>query len=127
MAYNTISQLDFGQAIAATDFTGDLYKAGVETGESVALVASAGGRVDCVVHTDAPAGISVRTVKKGTTKASAGAAVSAGDLIAVDANAQFVTAVGGDEVVGKAVTAAGAINEIFTMYFYGADSYALPV
>lgn len=124
MAYNTISQLDFGQAIAASDFTGDLYKAGVETGESVALASVAGGRVDCVVHTDAPSGFAVRTVKKGTTKASAGAAVSAGDEIAVDANAQFVTATSTDIVVGKAVTAAGAADEIFTMYFYGADSYA---
>lgn len=126
MAYNTISQLDFGQAIAASDFTGDLYKAGVETGESVALATSAGARIDCVIHTDAPEGIAVRTVKKGTTKASAGAAVSAGDEVAVDVNAQFVTAVTGDIVVGKAVTAAGEVNEIFTMYFYGADSYEVP-
>lgn len=126
MAYNTISQMDFGQATAASDLTGDLFKAGILTGESVDLASVAGGRVDCVVHTDSPLGLAVRVVLKGVTKASAGAAVSAGDEIAVDANGQFVTAAAGtpnDVVVGKAITAAGAANEIFTMHFYGADTY----
>lgn len=124
MAYNTISQMDFGQAIAASDFTGDLFKGGILTGESVDLAGVAGGRIDCVIHTDAPSGLSVRTVLKGVTKASAGDSVSAGDEIAVDANGQFVTATSTDSVVGKAITAAGAQGEIFTMYFYGADTYA---
>ncbi|MBG23665.1 MAG: hypothetical protein CMF22_10105 [Idiomarinaceae bacterium] len=124
MAYNTISQVDFGQAIAASDFTGDLFKGAILTGESVDLAGSAGGRIDAVVHTDAPAGISVRLVLKGVTKASAGDSVTAGDEIAVDANGQFVTATTSDIVVGKAITEAGAQGEIFTMYFYGADSYA---
>lgn len=126
MAYNTISQVDFGQATAATDFTGDLYKGAVITGESVDLASTAGGRIDAVVHTDAPAGLAVRLVLKGITKASAGAAIAAGAEVAVDANAQFVTAAAGtpnDAVVGKAITAAGAANEIFTMYFYGADTF----
>lgn len=123
MAYNTISQMDFGQATAASDLTGDLFKAGILTGESVDLASVAGGRVDCVVHTDSPLGLAVRVVLKGVTKASAGAAVSAGDEIAVDANGQFVTAVSTDVVLGKAITAAGAQNEIFTMTFYGADTY----
>lgn len=126
MAYNTISQMDFGQAVAATDFTGDLYKGVVLTGESAALAATAGGRIDAVLHTDAPAGISVRVVMKGVTKASAGAAVAVGDEVAVDVNGQFVTAAAGtpnNVVVGKAITAAGAANEIFTMNFYGADTY----
>lgn len=125
MAYNTISQVDFGQAVATTDMTGDLFKGGILTGEAVDLAAAAGGRIDCVIHTDAPVGITVRCVLKGVTKASAGAAVTAGDLIAVDANGQFVTAVATDVVVGKAITAAGAQGEIFTMNFYGADSYTL--
>lgn len=124
MAYDTISQMDFGQAIAAVDMTDNLFKAGVLTGESVALAGTAGGRVDCVIHTDAPAGIAVRTVLKGVTKASAGAAVTAGAEVAVDANGQFVPATATDIVVGKSITAADAAGEIFTVYFYGADSYA---
>lgn len=123
MAYNTISQMDFGQAIAATDLTGKLYFAGVLTGESVDVAATAGGRVDCVIHTDSPAGISSRVVFKGVTKAVAGAAVAAGADVAVNASGQFVTAAATNVVVGKAITAAGAAGEVLTINFYGADTY----
>jgi hypothetical protein len=119
MAYNTISQLDFGQAIAQEDFTGKQYFLGVQTGEEVVVASTAGGAANVVIHTDAPSGISVRTVFKGVTKVVAGDAVTAGADVASDANGKVVTATTGDVVVGTAVTAASEDGEVMTINFFG--------
>ncbi len=121
MAYNTISQMDFGQAIASEDLTGKLYFLGVQAGETVGVNTTAGGAANVVIHTDSPSGIAVRTVFKGITKAVAGAAIAADADLASDATGKVVTAdaVAGDVVVGKAITAAGEANEVITINFFG--------
>ena len=119
MAYNTISQMDFGQAIASEDLTGKLYFLGVQAGETVGVNTTAGGAANVVIHTDSPSGIAVRTVFKGITKAVAGAAFAAGADLASDAAGKVVTAGTGDVVVGKAITAAGEANEVITINFFG--------
>ena len=119
MAYNTISQMDFGQAIASEDLTGKLYFLGVQAGETVGVNTTAGGAANVVIHTDSPSGIAVRTVFKGITKAVAGAAIAADADLASDAAGKVVTAATGDVVVGKAITAAGEENEVITINFFG--------
>lgn len=119
MAYNTISQMDFGQAVASEDLTGKLYFLGVQAGETVGVNTTAGGAANVVIHTDSPSGIAVRTVFKGITKAVAGAAIAADADLASDATGKVVTAVTGDVVVGKAITAAGEDNEVITINFFG--------
>lgn len=119
MAYNTISQMDFGQAVASEDLTGKLYFAGVLDGESVAVATTAGGAADVIIHTDSPSGIAVRTVFKGITKAVAGGAILANADLAVNATGQVVTAVATDTVIGRAITAAGEANEVITINFFG--------
>lgn len=119
MAYNTISQMDFGQSVASEDLTGKLYFLGVQAGETVGVNTTAGGAANVVIHTDSPSGIAVRTVFKGITKAVAGAAIAADADLASDATGKVVTAVTGDVVVGKAITAAGEANEVITINFFG--------
>ena len=119
MAYNTISQMDFGQAVASEDLTGKLYFLGVQVGETVGVNTTAGGAANVVIHTDSPSGIAVRTVFKGITKAVAGAAIAADADLASDAAGKVVTAATGDVVVGKAITAAGEENEVITINFFG--------
>ncbi|MAX51295.1 MAG: hypothetical protein CMH22_04900 [Methylophaga sp.] len=119
MAYNTISQMDFGQAIASEDLTGKLYFLGAQVGETVGVNTTAGGAANVVIHTDSPSGIAVRTVFKGITKAVAGAAIAADADLASDAAGKVVTAATGDVVVGKAITAAGEENEVITINFFG--------
>jgi len=119
MAYNTISQMDFGQAVASEDLTGKLYFLGVQAGETVGVNTTAGGAANVVIHTDSPSGIAVRTVFKGITKAVAGAAIAADADLASDAAGKVVTAGTGDVVVGKAITAAGEANEVITINFFG--------
>lgn len=119
MAYNTISQMDFGQAVASEDLTGKLYFLGVQAGETVGVNTTAGGAANVVIHTDSPSGIAVRTVFKGITKAVAGAAIAADADLASDAAGKVVTAATGDVVVGKAITAAGEENEVITINFFG--------
>ncbi len=119
MAYNTISQMDFGQAVASEDLTGKLYFLGAQVGETVGVNTTAGGAANVVIHTDSPEGIAVRTVFKGITKAVAGAAIAADADLASDAAGKVVTAVTGDVVVGKAITAAGEANEVITINFFG--------
>lgn len=119
MAYNTISQMDFGQAIATEDLTGKLHFAGVQTGEEVALPTAAGEAANVMIHTDAPKGISVRTVFKGVSKAVAGGTFSAGAKVATAADGRVVEATNGDVILGDAVIEATAENEVVTINFYG--------
>lgn len=68
---------------------------------------------DSVVGTAAsPKNVRVRS--RGTSKATAAAAITRGDLLSVSAATGLLkTAAVGEHVVGRAVTAAGALNDVF--------------
>jgi len=60
----------------------------------------------------------IRVMKDGITTAVAGDVVDVGDLIATDANGRFVPTLVPGDAVGKAMTAAGAADELFSLLLY---------
>lgn len=71
----------------------------------------AGAKVEGFALHDAAEGEVFTLVKSGFMVVLAGAAVSALDLLTVDANGKAVTAGGGDHVLGKAYTDAAALDD----------------
>lgn len=57
----------------------------------------------------------IRIMKTGITFAEAGGAVTAGDMIATDAEGRFVDDNAGGNIVGIALTSAGAAGEYFAL------------
>lgn len=58
-------------------------------------------------------------VTQGETRVSAGGAFNAGELLASDANGQAVNAATNDAVIGQALEAATAQNDIVRIDFFG--------
>ena len=58
----------------------------------------------------------------GTSKVVAGAAIALGAEVASDANGKCVTAASGDYILGVALEAAGAANQIIAVTFYSAGA-----
>jgi hypothetical protein len=65
----------------------------------------------------AAAGREASVCVSGVTKCVAAEAISVGDSIATDTAGKAVVAVTGEFILGKAITAAGADGDIFTMLF----------
>ena len=91
---------------------------GVKLGSSsfeVDLCDTQGEAVLGVAEYDAAIGEQVAVVTSGLVKAIAGAAISLGANVMVDADAMFITATATNRIVGIAETAAAADGDEFTM------------
>lgn len=125
MAYSNVNALIWGNTVAAEDLTGKQYFAGViDANGEIAVATVAGGRIDGVVNTDSPLGLSADLTLQGVVRVALGGTVAVGDELAVDAAGKFVTAVATNVVVGKALVG-GAAGEVGTAIVYGAGTYTI--
>lgn len=74
-----------------------------------------GELVDGVINHPAGSDEALGVDISGFVKAKANAAITAGALVSVAANGKFKVAASTENIVGKAQSAAGAADEIFTM------------
>lgn len=124
MAYSNVNALIWGNTVAAEDLTGKQYFAGVvDANGEIAVAAVAGGRVDGVINTDSPLGLSADLTLQGVVRVALGGTVAVADALAVDAAGKFVTAATADVVVGKALVG-GAAGEVGTAIIYGGGGYS---
>ena len=106
--------LDLSFEVAAADLSGNQYYA-ASVGASGVALAGANAQIDGVIQGQPGAGDPVKLVYTGVTKAHAGAAIAKGALVATDAAGKFVTAASTNNAVGRAIEAAGADGDIFTL------------
>lgn len=68
---------------------------------------------------DVPQGEAVQgaIANGGRVKVLAGAAINVGDPVTTDANGKFIPAVAGNDIVGRATTAASAADEYISIQF----------
>jgi hypothetical protein len=78
-----------------------VYTTGTD-GQGCTLVAAAGGAIAGLLEEDVVAGLPAKVVEAGQTVAQIGAAVTAGQELAVNATAQLVPAVSGNVIVAVA-------------------------
>ena len=101
------------------------------------VVGASGQAAEAAAATDEVDGVSLEAVAAGNAglafpaaapdgakvEVAAGAAVTAGALVTSDATGRAVTAATGNRVNGRALTAAGAADEVITILFRkGADA-----
>ena len=83
--------------------------------------AAAAGTMPDVIYTEggvaASEAVQGAVPNGGAIKVLAGAAVAAGVDVTTDAAGKFITATTGDTIVGRSVTAAGAIDAYFKILF----------
>lgn len=104
--------LEAGGDLSAAQFTFVLLASDAQVDQ----VSSAGGDADGVLQNDPSAAGRAATVAiGGIVKVKAGAVVAAGAKVQSDATGRAITAATGDHVLGKAVTAAGAADEIISV------------
>jgi len=109
---------------AAGDLSAHAYKGAlVDTAGQAALATGAALDIDGVFQNELGAAIGeptlVLTVPGTVTKAIAGASVTQGAEVAVNATGLFIDAVATDVVVGIALTGTAAANEVFAMLYRG--------
>lgn len=110
MAFESTRQ-SLGTEVAAADLSAKQYYAVVFGASGVAL-AGDGLAVDGILQNTPASGEVCEVTFGGVSKAVAGAAITKGAAVASDANGKLITAVSGDYIVGRALRAAGAANEI---------------
>lgn len=109
---------------AAGDLTGQRWSGVVVDANGRVALAGAGVAIDGILQ-DEPAAIdraaAVETGRGAISMVRAGAAFSAGDNLTVDANGDFITAVGasGNAIIAKALSTTGGAGEIGTALFTG--------
>ena len=99
-----------------------IYTAGTD-GQGASLQTTAGADVVGIVAEDAIAGLPVLVVSHGPTVAEIGAAVVAGNSLAVNAQGQLVPAASGNVVVAKALSGNPNAGDFITVLVSG--SYAV--
>jgi len=113
MAYE-IPGFVIGTEVASADLSTHQFKAVVFTSTGWALAGV--GAQDVGFLQDKPTTDEVAQVLvNGVSKAVAGAAVAKGARLRTDATGRLVTAVATEEAVARALTAAGAANEILSV------------
>ena len=107
----TISRLaDADFSVSAThQYRGVIFAAGGE----FTTVTGAGVDILGALQNDPVSGAEGTIMVNGITKARAGAAVTEGDIVMVDADGDFITATATNKGVGFAMRAAGAAGELF--------------
>ena len=114
--YENVTSITLFAAVAVIA----IYRAVVLTDDGASEYPEAGGDVDNISMApttyigEAFQGAQPTGAK---VKIEAGAPVAINDLVAADAEGRAVPAEAGDTVIGKAVTAAGAIGEVIAIMF----------
>ncbi len=86
------------------------------TGQNETLLAGAApARIIGVLQFPALIDEAITVVENGHVRSVAGAAVSIGDPLTTDANGKFITASTGDEILGYALRAAAAEDDVLLM------------
>lgn len=98
---------------AAADLSSNQYRVVLADG-NLAGTAGTGG-IGILDDKPNAAGRVGRVIVGGVAKALAGAAISVGAILTNDTDGKVVTAVGGDIVIGTALTAAGNADELISM------------
>jgi hypothetical protein len=106
--YNPASALD------GPGGSGQFLCVNISAARTVAVQTSAGGDVYGILQNTPAAGQAADVGLLGVSKAVAGAAISAGVLLQCDTNGRVVTYTSG-AVVGRAIEAATAANQIITI------------
>lgn len=115
---NALNVADYPAVVAVTFAAKQYFACIAHTVEGQVTIAGANARIMGVVQNKPADGevAQVRTARGNTTKASCGAAVTAGDDIITDSNGEFILAAGAaQKVVGKALSSTEAAHEIFEM------------
>jgi hypothetical protein len=81
----------------------------------VTVQTSSGGDVYGILQNTPASGQAADVGLLGVSKAVAGAAISAGALLQSDANGRVITQTGSGAVVGRAIEAATAANQVITI------------
>ena len=98
---------------ASGDLSAEQFTAMVVDGNGQAAQAGAAVNIAGVLQNNPSAiGREAAIMANGITKGVAGAAVAAGAYLMTDANGEFITGVGTNELVGVALEAAGGQGEI---------------
>lgn len=96
---------------ANADHSANQYLAAVATSGNAA-VAGAGVDIIGVIQNKPTIGKATTLVVNGVSKGRAGAAISIGAKLMIDASGRFITATATNKGVGYALSAAGAANEV---------------
>lgn len=111
--------------IATGAVTGQLAVT-LDTGPNVyAHAGAAGAKIDGIALHDAADGESFTIVTRGDVVCTSGAAITAPDEVAVDANDKIVAAVATDHVIGQALTSTTGADEDVLVELYD-DGYIHP-
>ncbi len=100
---------------AADDLSANQYRFLVATGGNATLAGAGVASVGVLQNDPSVAGQAAGIMATGISKVVAGAAVVAGTKVMTDAQARAITATGTNFVVGVALTAAGAANEVISV------------
>ena len=96
------------------------FRAVVITAAGAIEIAAADAEIDGVAQMPAAAANpeAIRIMKSGITFAVAGGAVDIGDMVATDDQGRFVQTAVAADAVGRALTAAGAADERFSVLLF---------
>lgn len=95
---------------AAADLSAKQFYAVVVSGDSAVNLAGANAACVMVLQNKPVAGDPAEVCVIGTTKAYLGGTVAAGDLVAANANGEFILADSGKQAVGRCVVGGGSGN-----------------
>ncbi len=102
---------------AAADLSAKQFFCVKLTAANAVNLAGAGEAIDGVLQNTPTSGQEATVWGAGsTTKAVAGAAITAAAFVTPDANGKVVTAASGDYIIGRAAIAAGADGEVISVY-----------
>jgi hypothetical protein len=126
MATENLDVID--SAPAAADLSASQYCAAVYNSSGQYALAGTNAIADGLIHNAPASGEQCRVIVApvARAKAKAGAAVSKNALLATDSTGRLLTATTGQNVVAKALTAAGAANEIFDVRWFGPTGRVAP-
>jgi len=100
---------------ATTLIAKQFYAVKLHTDGTVIVASAQGERVTGILQNKPAVGEAAEVACAGVTKASADAAIAAGDFLTVQSDGQLMTAAGGDYIVGQALEAAAGAGSIFSM------------
>jgi hypothetical protein len=116
MAVSGNLQLSVGYIQAAADYSANqFYAVKMDSNGDFELCDTLGEFIDGIIAHPAGAGEALGVTIGGVEKGAAGAAVAAGDDLAIDATGRFITAASGHAIVGRAQSAAGAAGELISV------------
>lgn len=108
--------LTIGFLNAAVASTAYQYHGVYVNPDSEWALAQAGQRSVGVLQNTPGADEPAEVMVDGVTKAVAGAAITAGAAVSVDASGHFIPATDADQIAGVALDSAGASGDIFTLW-----------